>query len=413
VWEQPIGTFPVDFKRQGDQWMHHLAVELTGSKHIGATGTDGVSPVEIGPPMSGPVTSKLQVSPHEDGIVCVVVGEGELVSDAQVEPWRQAAQEATTALDRRNHDFVWEAIVGTHPSAPRPDLLGALGAPRALGPVNLMPGGVCMREYVTNRDYAVNGSSFGVCDSFPVIASGRVSTYDWDVVMPVAHYCLHRVCALLTLCPGRLWIPRSRPQQLVADQDSMKVPVVVGPVQQIPSRLLEPEWHGAIPLKTPMFELPEWIEPAWQALDADQELDTAINAYYEARRLEGEHPSIAFLTYVAAIEGFGIRFVPDAPCDCRPGCTHQKAVAHKRFRRALKTVMTNREVQQFEAHYDLRSSIGHTGSLFASEHIFGYPLLRLFQQTNDIIFDYAWRLPLRKACRDVLLKALQEACTGA
>jgi hypothetical protein len=93
VWEQPIGTFTVDFKKQGDEWMHHLAVELTGNKHISATGTDGTSPVEIGPPTMGSVTSKLSVSPHEDGLACVVVGNGDVVSDDQMAPWRRIEEQ--------------------------------------------------------------------------------------------------------------------------------------------------------------------------------------------------------------------------------------------------------------------------------------------------------------------------------
>jgi hypothetical protein len=75
--------------------------------------------------------------------------------------------------------------------------------------------------------------------------------------------------------------------------------------------------------------------------------------------------------------------------------------------------MTNRELKQFEVDYELRSSTAHTGSLFSSEHIFGYPLMQLFQQTSDLIFDYALLMPLRSASRRVLVKALEEACTRA
>jgi hypothetical protein len=413
VWEQPIGTYPVDFVKQGDEWTYHLAVELTGNKHINARGTDGSSPVEIGPPMSGSVTSKLHVSRHAEGITCVVVGDGETVPADQVEPWRRAAEAAVTLLGRRNQDFEWEAVVGTHPFAPRPDLLGALGTPQTIGPVSLSPGGACMREYQTQHEYLIDQHGFGVSHSFPIIASGRVTAHDWDPVVPTAMYCLRRICAVLTLCPGRLWIPRTRPRQLIDGQDSLKVPTVSGLVQKLPGHLEEPEWRGTIPAGTPVFELPDWIESAWRVLDDDRELATAINAYYEARWLDSEHPSIAFATYVAAIEGYGARFVPDGPCDCHPQCTHPKPTAQKRFKKALRTVMSGREVQRFaRPAYGVRSDTDHAGSLFGSEHVLGYPYLRLFQQTNDIVFDYALLLPLRKACRDVLFKALQDACTS-
>ena len=90
-------------------------------------------------------------------------------------------------------------------------------------------------------------------------------------------------------------------------------------------------------------------------------------------RLEQQHPSLAHLTFVAAIEGFGRRFVSEAPSDCSPGCTHRKNVAQKRFRKALKTVMTNREVEEiWQIAYTLRSFTGHAGTLFGSENTYGY-----------------------------------------
>ncbi len=279
MWEQPIGTFAVDFKKQGDEWRHHLAVELTGNKHIGATGTDGTSPVEIGPPTTGSVTSTLRVSPHEDGLACVVVGNGDVVSDDQVEPWRRAAEAAVVALGQHNREFTWEALVGTHPHLDLLHWLGALSAPATIGPVKLTPGSVCMWEYLVGHDHLVDQpGSFGIRHTCPIIVSGQISTYDWEQAVPVAQYCLRRVCAVLTLCPGGLWIPRSQPRQLIDDQDGLKIPAVTGPVPQtlhLPPEVRE--WPGTIPTDTPVFELPNWIESAWGALDADEGLAIAVN----------------------------------------------------------------------------------------------------------------------------------------
>ena len=162
-----------------------------------------------------------------------------------------------------------------------------------------------------------------------------------------------------------------------------------------------------IPPDAHAFTLPRWIAQAWLALGGDEGLAQAVNAVYEGMRLEQEHPSLAHLTFVAAIEGFGMRFAPDVPCDCRPGCTHMKGVAQKRFRKALKTVMTRREVDRVAGiAYDLRSYTGHRGSLFGSEKTFGYaPHLPLFQVADDAMFDYMILGELRNASR-VLGKAL-------
>lgn len=85
-----------------------------------------------------------------------------------------------------------------------------------------------------------------------------------------------------------------------------------------------------------------------------------------------------------------------------------KGVFQKRFRKALKTVMTNREMEQIaEIAYQLRSSTGHTGSLFGSEKTFGYSHhLRLFEAASDAVFDYVILGQLRNASRRVRAKAL-------
>jgi|ERR1700691_496248 len=120
LWEQDIGVFPVDFAEQSDQWSYHLRVELTGDVPMAGRGTDGIAPVELGPTLSGPVSSKLLVRPHPDGISCVVTGDDGGALPEQVDPWRQSGQAAVTLLRTRNRSFTWEAIVGVAPRLRRP-----------------------------------------------------------------------------------------------------------------------------------------------------------------------------------------------------------------------------------------------------------------------------------------------------
>jgi hypothetical protein len=44
------------------------------------------------------------------------------------------------------------------------------------------------------------------------------------------------------------------------------------------------------------------------------------------------------------------------------------------------------------------------GSLFSSELVFGYPIVRYFAPTNDLLFDYGMLWPLRAASRRVLTR---------
>jgi len=404
VWEQQIGNFPVDFERRGDEWAHHLAIEL-GDRWLSITGTDGMSPVEIGPPITGPIRSKLRVDRHKDGITCTVIGEDEPVTDDQIEPWRRASQAATAALGGNDHNFEWVAIIDTQDDVVHGLFrIGVLATPETIGPVSLNPSGVCLRTHLVRPDH-LDAESGGFRYTFPVTAGGKLRTYDWEQAGVAARYCLRRTCAILTICTGALWVPRSQPMQVVDGQSPVQVPVEAGP---IPQHLVS--WDGAIPPNTPQLNVPSWFNSAWQTLDSDKALATALNAHYEARQLDTEHPSVAFALYVAAIEGFGVRFVADAQCDNHPECPHPKPMAGKRFRKALKTVMTNEQVKQLASHaYRLRSSTAHTGSLFSSEQVYGYPIARYFHPTNDVVFDYGMLWPLRAASRRVLIKALQEA----
>jgi hypothetical protein len=251
VWEQDIGVFPVNFAEQGDEWSYHLRVELTGDIPMGGRGTDGTAPVELGPPVSGPVHSKLLVSPHPDGISCTVTGDGDSAAPEQVDPWLRAAQAAVALLGARNRVFTWEAVVGVVPRGFE-GRFGQLAQPQDVGPVHLVPGGICMCELVPSER---TGSS-GYRHTFPVIASGQVIAYEWGRVALAAEACLRRTCALLSLLTGAVWIPRSHPSERPDGAAPLQVPSVFGTVPPFPG---ETEWRGQIRRGTPEFTLPGWI----------------------------------------------------------------------------------------------------------------------------------------------------------
>jgi hypothetical protein len=183
---------------------------------------------------------------------------------------------------------------------------------------------------------------------------------------------------------------------------------VFGQIPPLPSEASGTGWSGGISADIQPFRLPGWAVQAWPLLGDYRDLARALNAVYEGMRLEQQHSSLAHLTFVAAIEGFGARFVSDAPCDCSPGCTHRKDVAQKRFRKALKTVTTNREVEEiWQSAYALRSFTGHSGTLFGSENTYGYSHYgSLFATADDAVFDYVILGQLRNASRRVVARAV-------
>ncbi|MFJ9841666.1 hypothetical protein ACIRYZ_14585 [Kitasatospora sp. NPDC101155] len=403
MWKQDIGTFPVRLEEQGDEWVHHLGLALIGRPDL-TLFTEGE--IEIAPAPYGPVTSRLVVGLCEDGIACTVVGDGE-ATPGQVKPWQDAARVATAALGKSDRVIMWEAIIGTTPYALPDDRV--LGGILSLGPVLLTPGGVRMREYVTRHEYVADGR-LGVRHSFPLIASGTVHSYDWYAARPLAERELHLTCALLSLVTARLWKRRGTPRARTGDREPLRVPACAGPTWTVPHLDGEGPWTEEIPPGTKSFDLPPWLDHARQALDADPGLTTAILAHYEAMNLHDCHPSVAHLAYVAAIEGFGARFAAPTRCDCCARCTREKGFATKRFQKALKTAMTQREVRHLAAiAYHFRSRTGHEGSLFGTETTFGYEDWRWFSIPDEVLFNATFLDEICKASRQVLTKALRTA----
>ena len=405
MWEQNIGTFPVDFTEHGNEWAHHLGNAMGGGfRRTSGTDSHG-GPVEMGPPLDDSMTSILRVHPHPDGISCTVVGDVGTPSPDQVDPWRTGARKAMDEIGHHQQTHVWDALVGVSPSAVQG--FHPLGQIRAtdVGPLTLAPGGVHMREF-RGQD-RVDSQFITISRSFPVVVTGQVETYHWDPVVPVAQAQLRRLCALLTLHRRQLWEPRTLPWPQGPDGSVLKIPTSVGP--EFPSPHGE-EWTGEVPPGTGNWRLPLWVLGAWKRLDGDPELETALSAYYEAVRLGRRHPSLSLLTFVAAIEGVGMRSVPDSMCDCHPECKHRKGVAEKRFRKALKTVLTQKQVKELAGPlYDQRSHTGHRGTLFGSEQVLGYGgHAGPFQVNPYFQFEAVQLGRLAQVANDVLVKVLSE-----
>ncbi len=58
--------------------------------------------------------------------------------------------------------------------------------------------------------------------------------------------------------------------------------------------------------------MPDWIGSAWDAAATKQLASDALSAYYEGLLLKDDHPSVALLASVAAIEAVGQTLLPGA-----------------------------------------------------------------------------------------------------
>jgi len=155
----------------------------------------------------------------------------------------------------------------------------------------------------------------------------------------------------------------------------------------------------------PLLTIPWWMASAWSLLDQDEVTRASLYAYYEAIGLEIDHPSAAFLIYVAAIEGIGSSLSDLTRCDCCEECDIQTG-ATRRFRNALRTVMTKKKADQLAYAYEIRSKTGHEGQLFGTEGTYGYSRISPFELDRAYAFDLVMLADIRNACRTVIANTL-------
>jgi hypothetical protein len=141
-------------------------------------------------------------------------------------------------------------------------------------------------------------------------------------------------------------------------------------------------------------------------MSRDGRFEAAVHSCYEAMSLEVEHPSVAFLLYVATIEGIGARSVSLARCK---ECGMEKG-AGERFRAALQMLPESDDTRALaRLAYKIRSKTGHEGLLFGSEYTFGYGKISFFQFDDGDLFDYELLWPMRKACRQLVRELVRSA----
>jgi hypothetical protein len=132
-----------------------------------------------------------------------------------------------------------------------------------------------------------------------------------------------------------------------------------------------------------------------------------LTAYYEALQLDDDHPSAAFVLYVTVIEGIGAGQVELTQC---LACGAQKGAA-KRFRTALRTIMTGTQAATLAKAYERRSRTAHVGALHGAERTLGYLPDSDFRIDDTLRFEEDELATIRQAARAVLIHTLSGTAT--
>jgi hypothetical protein len=323
----------VNLPEEGSQWHHHLRVAL---REIVAFRSLSRRRAQLAVPRRGTVDgieyavedsalhSHLWVTLPEYRVL--IVGQG-TPDEGQVAPWVHAVTQAKARIANQHPEFQWTAVIG-----PSPNNYGiALGLAEAatIGPLRLRPGGSRLVEYLPAS--SLNGRN--TFWSWPAIVEGTARGYNWPAATEAAARDLTRLCALLSVNWRRGWQVRQPPME------------GAGSSPAIPEYAAFEE-HTSIGdnIQRADVSVLEWASGAWDILARDPTARNALTAYYEGLLVEEDHPSLALVAFVAVIEAIGKELDPPLRS------------YFERFRRALRLVASEPEVERLQSIYDARRS---------------------------------------------------------
>jgi len=357
LFESPLD---VDWSTEGDELIHHMwlilheRIPMTGHSYLQHPPTESEPYFYFGyRPASDVLISELALVPQRDGKIRAFVG----VTNpdqipSQVQPWAEALIEATGRLSAGHPNHHWFAIVG--PIGDRARGAQVLTSGGSVGGMTVHP---ATSVYLDAKDPSpfprLSGFTYHV--SFPVVVEGWSRGYDWSTASESAAADLTRLCALLSLAFGACWRLRDAP-----DERDEPIPA---PRSRFGSEVF-PEVDGNWAHEEVSF--PDWADKAWDALLCQPPLGIALHAYHQGLDMMEAFPSYALLAFVGAIEGIGAMSEPLRRCDCCPNCSINIG-SSRRFRRALRLVLSRKGADELSDVYDYRSRTAHEGRLHGDE----------------------------------------------
>lgn len=328
-----------------------------------------------------------------DGILQFKHGPAESAGETAT-TWRDVIRESLAKI-RPIQEFAWTALIGTdtfvsHNRAQR------LNAPTTILDMQLEASNTELREYRETRIPPDLFSRTHV-SSWPVVVRGRSTGRDWSNADEDAWSELQNLCVLTSVGWGSCWSVRVPPRVY---SGVFEVPTS-SPFDKTPQE----EEADETPMAHDVVEPLTWFEEGLTRLRTDVSVRDAAGMYHEGLRLQHNHPTLSMVAMVSAVETIAeVMFGPAERC---ASCGAHKGMA-KRFRDALKTMMSKSEVRDLQKLYDRhRSPSVHAGALHGNERtasrVLGFDIFK----TPDSRWEFTIALwQLAKATRKLLITHL-------
>lgn len=341
--------------------------------------------------------ARFQIVNLDGGLWMRIVGRG-TPHDADLEAWNDAVQDALTRLGERTL-MRWSAVLAQDPAGSHGCL--RLGAVAEVGDLSFEPlDGTLLHDHLTATP---GGGVMAVPYSTALIkVRGAVACYAWDEdgnADTVQR--LRIVTALISLAWDTCWYlrdgPLSPPEVRWADAP--------GPVSGYTYR-----WRTAhedagplsISSMTPQL-IPERLPNAERKAVSLPWLRRALLMHHEALSLQRQHPSVALVAFISAIETI-------AANDRDPVRLAQRRHAKRdaeRFAVAIAGVVSDEQADHLVDAYTHRSRTVHSSELHGTELDYGgWGRMSLYLPTTTLQFEAGTVLAAKEASRTLLRRML-------
>ncbi len=402
IWTLPVSVEPFAWATAADEWLHCLsgcAAERDGGIRVAGHRFDETTRpfIEVlGDRPGGERSSTLLLLlPDNEGVAVYLGGRAEGIDDEIAEAWAAAVACATNRLGQITEHFEWSAIIGARGEG-RSGGRFALGHRFEIGAFELSPAGRPLTQ-VNRNIVAPSLNSASTHHSWPVVVRGRHSGFNWAAANKRAAFDLRRLCALLSLdVEYHTWSVLEAPVPLAWGERCV-------PERGYPFYSASPRGTFAEPPSEPesLWEPSGWLPQAWVVMMQRPWLANAVVMHHEGQLTDEEHPSLAHVAYVSAVEAISNHLFDEERCE---QCGAHLNVA-ARFRATLQLVLDPVQAARLAASYGNRSTSVHQGRLHGSDNAPGFFGFAWNDPQRD--FDYQVVLGMRSASRALLVLALQ------
>jgi hypothetical protein len=393
-WVRELGVESLVTESSGDEWFHRLA-ECVLAK--GGQVTRRLKDATTGPFIevngtlhNGESTdTRLLVWPIDGGLALFAGGRDEPPDEEACSLWLDAARCATTRLGLEGEPQHWSALIGP----PQPRVGGSeatLGETVAIGPFVLEPQHRPFRESWPSRPPSLLGRALNL--SWFIGVEGQHAGYNWPIAGRRAAFDIHRLCTLLSVAGVGPTVLREAPAPL--EWGRRTVPET-NPWEPMPGQLGD---HPTPAIWTP----PSWLDDAWNRVQSMPWLAHALSAHHEGLRAQYEHPSLALVAFIGAIEAVSNRMWIVHRCEA---CGGHIGIA-ARFRATLRVVLPPDDADFLGRAYKPRSKTVHEGHLHGGEATAGVYSIGLFSPDSALTFEWGVVYRMGRASEALLMRAV-------